>query len=183
MDQATHSIWRGSQTLDRRRLMRGATTSARTTPTASAASASGTIDKRRRLAPSHRTNSVSMTSSATSGSESRIASTIITMAHRRMVRQGKRASATATTSAAVPIAALRTASARRAATRTAPTTGTAFLASGSPGRLMCGDLFVPAQWQQLCRFLAHGHIRRHVRSRRKLTLRWAHPLVDRAKFV
>src|SRR5262249_1150038 len=123
---------------ERRQPIPGATTSARTTPIAWAAAASGQmLGKPRRSAHSSPMRSASMTWSATSMSGSRIASTTIMMTRRRMVRPGSKA-ATATTiwTAAVPGTSLQTFSALRRATRAAPANGSTTSASGSAGRLL-----------------------------------------------
>src|SRR5262249_9871830 len=123
---------------ERRQPIPGATTSARTTPIAWAAAASGQmLGKPRRSAHSSPMRSASMTWSATSMSGSRIASTTIMMTRRRMVRPGSKA-ATATTiwTAAVPGTSLQTFCALRRATRAAPANGSTTLASGLAGRLL-----------------------------------------------
>src|SRR5882762_6027354 len=70
-------------------------------------------------------------------SGSRIASTAITMAHRRMVRPGSKAATAHTIStAAVPGTSLRTVSAPRSETRAPPDSGSTISASGLAGRLL-----------------------------------------------
>src|SRR5262249_6506558 len=141
---------------ERRQPIPGATTSARTTPIAWAAAASGQmLGKPRRSAHSSPMRSASMTWSATSMSGSRIASTTIMMTRRRMVRPGSKA-ATATTiwTAAVPGTSLQTFSALRRAARAAPANVPPTSASGSAGSLFAlaalfFSLFVPLS---LCLF-------------------------------
>ena len=72
-----------------RRPIPGATRSARTTPIATAAAASGTAGELLRLARLHPMRSASTTWTATSGSGSRIVFTPITKGHPRMARRGR----------------------------------------------------------------------------------------------
>src|ERR1700737_3640437 len=122
---------------ERKQPIPGATTSARTTPIATAAAASGMAVKRGRAAHSSPMRSASMTWSAMSLSGSRIAPTANTSARRRMARLGlKAAIAMPLSSHAAPGTRRRTASAPRTATGAPPTSGATILASGLPGRLL-----------------------------------------------
>jgi formylglycine-generating enzyme required for sulfatase activity len=93
------------------------------------------LSKPRRSARSPRTLSLSTIWSATSGSGRRIVGTRATKARRPTARRGRAAIAVTASSAAIPGATFRSASARRSASGSPPASGSATLVSGSPGRL------------------------------------------------
>src|SRR5262245_5650274 len=116
------------------RRIHGATRSARTTPTATAAAAGGTTGRRLRSVHSVPMNSACTTCTATFGSGSRIAITTTTTERRRTARCGGEATAVTVSCAAVPGTTNRGTSAQPTAADTPATAGTTTSASAWRGR-------------------------------------------------